>query len=195
MGLEYRDTYYQQRLTPLEILYEERHLERLYEADDVNSQFVQSVVCEEFEKQLHDAITQKVVMNGSVVPLIEKSKHDAIKDRVSKIHKIFYSGDPLTNLEIDIERMYVNEKHEKMAAYSKRKSLRYKVRWTISDLNKHQDQINYRMNEPEYFGTAKPKFAPLDLDNALECMYTHMDILKTSKLRRALSWMTDTRAF
>jgi len=33
--------------------------------------------------------------------------------------------------------MYVNDKYEKVAAYAKRKSLRYKVRWTISDLNKH----------------------------------------------------------
>jgi hypothetical protein len=57
MGRDYRDLYYQQRLAPLEVLYEERHLERLYEADDVNSQFVQSVVCEEYEKQLLDAIT------------------------------------------------------------------------------------------------------------------------------------------
>lgn len=195
MGREYRDTYYQQRLTPLEFLYEERHLQRLYEADDVNSQFVQSVVCEEFEKQLNEAALQKVVMNGSVVPLIDKAKHDQIRERVAKLHKVFYQGDPLTDLEVDIERMYVNEKNEKMAAYTKRKSLRYKVRWTISDLNKHQDQVNYRMNDPEYFGTTKPRFAPLDLDKALACMYTHMDIQKTSKVRRAISWMTDTRAF
>ena len=139
MGQEYRDVYYQQRLAPLEFLYEEKHLERLFEADDVNSQYVQSVVCEEFEKQLHDSVTQKVVMNGSVVPLIEKAKHDQIKEKVEKIHDIFYLGDPLTKLEQDIERMYVNDKAEKMAAYSKRKSIRYKVRWTISDLNKHQD--------------------------------------------------------
>jgi len=91
--------------------------------------------------------------------------------------------------------MYVNDKYEKVAAYAKRKSLRYKVRWTISDLNKHQDQANYKMNDPEYFGTPKPKFAPLDLDKALECMYTHMDVQKTSTMRRALTWMTDTRAF
>jgi hypothetical protein len=51
------------------------------------------------------------------------------------------------------------------------------------------------MNDPEYFGTTKAKFGPLNLDKALECMYTHMDIQKTSKVRRALSWMTDTRAF
>lgn len=137
---------------------------------------MQSVVCEEYEKQLFDAITQKVVMNGSVVPLIEKAKHDAIKGKVSALHSLFYNGDPLTALEQDIERMYVNDKAEKMAAYSKRKSLRYKVRWTVSDLNKHQDQVNYRMIDPEYFGTTKPRFAPLDLDKALDCMYTHMDI-------------------
>jgi hypothetical protein len=56
LGHDYRDVYYQQRLVPLELLYEERHLERLYEADDVNSQYVQSVVCEEFEKQINEAI-------------------------------------------------------------------------------------------------------------------------------------------
>lgn len=78
-------------------------------------------------------------MNGSVVSLLDKAKHDKIRESVSKIHSVFYNGDPLTDLELDIERMYVNEKAEKVAAYSKRKSLRYKVRWTVSDLNKHQD--------------------------------------------------------
>ena len=142
-----------------------------------------------------EAILQKVVMNGQVVSLIDKPKHDQIRDKVARLHSVFYSGDKLTDFEQDIERMYVNEKHEKVAAYAKRKSLRYKVRWSISDLNRHQDQANYKMNDPEYFGTSKPRFAPLDLDKALECMYTHMDIQKTSKARRALTWMTDTRAF
>jgi hypothetical protein len=98
---------------------------------------VQSVVSEEFEKPMNEGILQKVVMNGSVVPLIEKAKHDAIRQKVNALHKIFYNGDPLTAFEEDIERMYVNDKHEKVAAYNKRKSLRYKVRWSISDLNKH----------------------------------------------------------
>lgn len=105
---------------------------------------------------MHEAILQKVIMNGSVVSLLDKPKHDKIRERVSKLHKTFYQGDELTNFEQDIERMYVNDKYEKVVAYAKRKSLRYKVRWTISDLNKHQDQANYRMNDPEYFGTSKP---------------------------------------
>lgn len=139
LGGTYNDVLQQQRLAPIEILYDERHLERLFEADDVNSQYVQSVVCEEYEKNMHEAILQKVIMNGSVVSLLDKPKHDQIRERVEKLHKVFYQGDELTNFELDIERMYVNEKYEKVAAYSKRKSLRYKVRWTISDLNKHQD--------------------------------------------------------
>ena len=51
------------------------------------------------------------------------------------------------------------------------------------------------MNDPEYFGNTKPIFTPLDLDKALECMHTHMDIQKSSSLRRAMTWFTDTRAF
>ena len=80
---------------------------------------------------------------------------------------MFYFGDPLTTLENDSERMYINEKMEKWSLYQKRKSLRYKVKWTVSDLNRFQDQVNYRMNDPEYFGTTRAQFAPMELDNAL----------------------------
>ena len=86
---------------------------------------------------MNEAILQKVILNGSVVPMIDKAKHDQIKAKVKKIQSIFYNGDPLTDLEVDIERMYINDKSEKVTAYGKRKSLRYKVRWTISDLNRH----------------------------------------------------------
>lgn len=79
MGKDYKDVFYQQRLVPLEFLYEERHLERLFEGDGVNSQYVQSVVSEEFEKQMNEAVLQKVVMNGSVVSLLDKVKEDRIK--------------------------------------------------------------------------------------------------------------------
>jgi len=69
--------------------------------------------------------------------------------------------------------MYLSEKLGKQQTYKKRQSFRYKVRWSISDLNRYQDQANYRMNNPEYFGTTKPKFLPYDLDTALQCMYVH----------------------
>jgi len=72
--------------------------------------------------------------------------------------------------------------------------MRFKVQWTISDLNRYQDQENYRMNDPEYFGTAKPLFNPFDLDKAMTCLKTHQEIKQTSSIRKAISYFTDTKA-
>lgn len=51
------------------------------------------------------------------------------------------------------------------------------------------------MNDPEYFANPKPIFEPLDLDKAMKALETHHDILQVSKLRRALAWFTDIKAF
>jgi len=58
-----------------------------------------------------------------------------------------------------------------------------------------QGQINYRMNDPEYFGTSRPFFDIFDLDAALACMHKHHDIQKAGMLRRGMSWFTDTKTF
>jgi hypothetical protein len=42
-------------------------------------------------------------MNGSVVPLIEKPRHDEIKQKVNKLIDIYYRGDKKTDLEEEIE--------------------------------------------------------------------------------------------
>ena len=76
-------------------------------------------------------------MNGSTIPLIEKPKHDEIISKAKKLQKIFYTGDELSSLELDIERMQIADKMEKYSTYQKRKSLRYKVKWTVSDLNRY----------------------------------------------------------
>ena len=123
-----------------------------------------------------EAACQKKIMNGSVPELLEKPKQDDVDEKVAEIVHKFYKGDKLTPLELDIERMYISEKMEKQQNYGKKKSYRFKVRWTVSDLNRFQDQANYRMNDNEYFGNTKPQFVPFDLDMALECMYVHQDI-------------------
>ena len=53
---------------------------------------------------------QKRVMNGSVVPMLEKPKHDAIEAKLNEWFDIFYNGDKLTNLEMDMEKHYVASK-------------------------------------------------------------------------------------
>ena len=95
-------------------------------------------------------------MNGSVVPMLEKTKHDEINDKLSKHFKTFYVGDELTELEKDIERQYIAEKFIKHNEYQSRRTTKHKTHWTVSDLNRYQDQKNYRMNEAEYFANPCP---------------------------------------
>ena len=137
-------------------MYDQKHLERLYAAENLNTQFLHSIYFEDYEKNMCAETMQKRVMNGSVVPMLEKPKHDEIVDKIDKVRDIFYRGDKLTPLELDIERQYVSAKYGKNAAYADKAIMGNKTEWTISDLNRYQDQANYRMNDPEYFGTSKP---------------------------------------
>lgn len=86
-----------------------------------------------------EAIMQKQVMNGSTIDMLDKVKHDKLVEKIKKVNNVFYYGDELTPYEIDVERMYITAKLDKKQTYAKRKSIRYKVRWTASDLNRYQD--------------------------------------------------------
>lgn len=46
-----------------------------------------------------DGIMSKVVMNGSTVDMLDKVTHDEIRNKVDKLYKVFYEGDPLTDFE------------------------------------------------------------------------------------------------
>jgi hypothetical protein len=64
-----------------------------------------------------EAVMQKQVMNGSVVPILEKPNHDKVRSQTSALVDVFYRGDKLSPLEQDIERMYISEKLEKHQNY------------------------------------------------------------------------------
>ena len=76
-------------------------------------------------------------MNGSVVSLLDKPKHDQIVAQTEAYADIFYNGEPLTNFELEVERMYVDAKLSKHNEYKRRRASRFKVKWTITDLNRH----------------------------------------------------------
>lgn len=84
-----------------------------------------------------EAVLQKKVTNGSVPSILDKAKNDEIGEQCQHWVDTFYKGDKLSLLETDIERMYISEKLDKHRNYKKSKSFRYKVRWTVSDLNKY----------------------------------------------------------
>lgn len=77
-------------------------MKRLFEQDHITSHFLQSMWLEDYEKPLLGEALQKRVANGSVVPMLEKPKHDEIKKETDKLINIFYDGEKLTDLEVDI---------------------------------------------------------------------------------------------
>lgn len=80
---------------------------------------------------------QKKVMNGQVVPMLEKPKHDEIVNKIDKMFETFYHGDKLTDLELDIERQYLATKWQKQSAYREKSLTKNKTHFTISDLNRY----------------------------------------------------------
>lgn len=85
-------------------------MQKMYDADMMNSQYIHAVFCEEYEKNMIEQVLQKRVTNGSVPSLFDKKKAEKIDGECNKWVKTFYKGDELTVLERDIERMYVAEK-------------------------------------------------------------------------------------
>ena len=62
---------------------------------------------------------------------------DEIIVRTGNLLDMFYKGDRLSPLELDIEQMYISEKLDKHNNYKRRKSSRYQVKWTYSDFNRY----------------------------------------------------------
>lgn len=137
MGADYSQIYMQQRLVPGEYLYDIKNMQRFYESDNITTQFLHSMWTQPYEKNMIEEILKKRVMNGSVVPLIDKPKHEAIVEKTEALFDVFHNGDKLSPYEIELERMYVDAKLTKHHEYKKRKVMRYKVKWTVSDLNRH----------------------------------------------------------
>lgn len=85
-----------------------------------------------------DEITKKRVINGSVPLMADTPKKDEIDKEIDYWQHVFYHGQPLSVFEKDVQRIYLSQKVLKHTKYEKRKSMRYKVKWTVSDLNKMQ---------------------------------------------------------
>lgn len=79
LGSGYKHAYYTQRLVPGEFLYDDKTMKRLYESDAINTQFLHSMYCEEYEKNLIEEMMQKRLINGSVVLLEDTPKKDQIE--------------------------------------------------------------------------------------------------------------------
>lgn len=134
-------------------------------------------------------------MNGQVVSLVDYNEHEALRKKADKIYDIFYNGDKLSGFERDVERRYLAAKLEKLNKYKKAKTERYKVRWTISDINRFQEHENYRMTDPEFLAKARPEFSYFSMDESIKHLYTYLDIRNVGRIRRFWVWLTEMRIY
>ena len=206
----YRNSLYLQKLVPMDRLLAENHMVKMvtsYKLNlglgssqklmnaNINSQYFMSIICEEYEKNLYEAYMKKVLMNGQVVSIGDYNDYVKIKEKADEIFDIFYNGEKLTEFERDIERRYLSLKSDKLNKYERNKTKRYKVNWTLSDINRYQEQENYRMTDPEFLSKPRPIYAKFDLDESLKQLYTYMDIKNTGWLRRKIAWLTEMKIF
>lgn len=147
------------------------------------------------KNNLFEAYHKKILMNGQVVSVGDYNEFVALRKKADDLFDIFYNGEKLTPFERDIERRYIAAKLNKAERYKKVKSLRYKVRWTLSDINRFQEHENYRMTDPDYLAKPRPIFSYFNLDDSLKHLYTYLDIKNISKLRRAWIWLTEMRIY
>ena len=191
----YEDSLYLQKLVPIERLLTESHMIRMYDYDNLNSQYIITLFAEEYEKNLFEAYHKKILMNGQVPSLGDYNEYIALKKKADSIFDIFYNGDKLTPFERDIERRYIAAKFEKINKYKKNRSERYKVRWTLSDINRFQEHDNYRMTDPEFLAKPRPEFSYFSLDNSVKHLNTYLDIKNVGRIRRFWVWLTEMRVY
>lgn len=83
-------------------MYEAKHMERLYDSDQVNTQFMHALVCEDYEKNMIDEVLQKKVMNGSVPSSLDLPVVKQVSEETQKWVDVFYNGDKLSEFELDL---------------------------------------------------------------------------------------------
>lgn len=139
MPEEYQNAFYQQRLAPMDRLLDEKQMIRQYEYDQLSSQYVISLFAEEYEKNLFEGYSSKNLLNGQVPKLVDYNLANEIRDETDKIFDQFYNGEPLTDFERDLEKRYLALKYQKFLKFKQRKNDKYRVNWTLNDINRYQE--------------------------------------------------------
>ena len=176
-------------------LLDEKQMTRQYEFNQLSSQYVISLFAEEYEKNLFEAYSQKNLLNGQVPSLVDYNLSTEIREETDKLFDVFYNGEPLTDFERDLEKRYLALKYQKFLKYKQRKHDKYKVNWTLNDVNRYQEQINYRMNDMSYNAKPRAISKPFDMDNALVSLNTYMDIQDYGKIKRWWTYLNDMKLY
>lgn len=109
----YHNTLFIQQSYTLNVLFEFNQLKYMKSIGNIDTAYWISTFFEDYEKNMLDAMTEKLLICGRV-PLIEDlENYSKVKDKVNFLITKFHMGDHLSPFEREIERMYLLLKQEK----------------------------------------------------------------------------------
>lgn len=99
-----------------------------------------------------------------------------MKNKVLNLHKVFYHGEKMSDLEREIERAYIKLKENTYHAMMSEKMLnenksKIDIVLTYSDINKINNLKNFRANHPDYYYPYYPEFERINIDIMFNSLY------------------------
>lgn len=91
-----------------------------------------------------DEYTKKVLINGSMPPLLEFDNYKTIKTKIINLYRTFFFGDELSELEKELEFRYLGLKQNKYFKYQASQKPAERCIWTFSQQRRVEMMRNWR---------------------------------------------------
>ena len=106
-----------QKLMNFTTLLDNARLISLSKNAEIDSNYIMSICCEQHFKGMIDQYLEKVLVNGSVVPMHEYNEYEKIKGKVMALYRKFFYGDHISMFERNIEKRYLAAKQNKWVRF------------------------------------------------------------------------------
>ncbi|CAD8058314.1 unnamed protein product [Paramecium sonneborni] len=183
-----------QQLQPLKILLSETRLKNMYDNDQMDSQYIISIISEEHFKPMMDEYTKKVLINGAMPPLIKYDQYNQIRNQILQLYQVFFFGDPLSQLEREIEFRYLALKQKKFFKYQIQQRSKDKCLWTHSQQRRVELMKNWMARDINLYDDLRPIYEPLLLNQKIQIYQQLMKIDEVSIKEKLLFHLLEKHA-
>lgn len=173
---DYHNTFYIQKTFPLYNLLNLTYMKYMHSHKIFDTGYVISRFSEEYEKNMYDAVFEKLLVCGRVEFMEDKPYFDEIRSKIDSLVSTFYNGDKLSPFEREIERTYLILKQNKLNEIISKQRMNPKSKksecfLTFSERNKLSGHVNFRMMHPTYFFQSRPIFETIDVEKMFYSLY------------------------
>eukprot|EP01017_Pseudomicrothorax_dubius_P041819 TRINITY_DN6744_c0_g1_i2.p1 TRINITY_DN6744_c0_g1~~TRINITY_DN6744_c0_g1_i2.p1 ORF type:complete len:580 (-),score=146.87 TRINITY_DN6744_c0_g1_i2:150-1889(-) len=184
---ELRPQLEQQRLITFTKLFDIPRLARMHEVGEIDTAYLISILCEDHFKPLIDALLSKVLVSGAMPPLERRSEHEALRQEVIRLYRVFFFGDEVTELERDLEYKYLYSKQEKYFQFLLKAKPTYQCIWTVTNQRRLEFMVNAQARDLNWYSDYKPIFEPANLAQRYQLSLIEQELSKEPWYRRFFS--------